>query len=133
MHSFSAAPMEEFDVHELNEISPVSAFSPPTESTISFELADTSQAPALDVPVIDEVVIDDVTADEVAAAIDPMEVELQPIVMATKSEIPAPVIVAPPVHSALPPGREQLTQERGEVARVDADLLDNHTQQCRRS
>lgn len=140
MHSFSASPMEEFDVHELNDALPNPAFGPPTESTIDFELPDTSQVPAVDVPVVQDHV------EEVEVMLDAAEVEAQshiaveppqperaadePSAPPSKSQTelqsqaqPQPATAA--IHSALPPGREQPVQERGEVARVDADLLDN--------
>ncbi len=113
MHSFSAAPMEEFDVNELQEIAPLSVFAPPTESTIDFELPNVPQA---NVPRV-----------EVSAA-DEIEVVLESNDTADEVPAPEPTAAATPpssLHSALPPGREQLTPERGEVARVDADLLDD--------
>jgi len=139
MHSFSAAPMEEFDVHELTSIAPTPAFAPPTEATIDFELPNIPNAAPDNVEVTevvlethDEEIIHDITPHLEAPVAD---AQVSPPVDAAPEPVAEPVapviseVVATPAaitaHAALPPGREQLTHERGEVARVDADLLDD--------
>ncbi|HEX2584284.1 MAG TPA: Hpt domain-containing protein [Steroidobacteraceae bacterium] len=151
MHSFSAAPMEEFDVHELSDIAPGPAFAPPTESTIDFELPNLPNPvtppevtevvlESHDLDAHDEEVMHDITPhlDDVVAAPqmkapEPASFDVAtPVASSVSNTAPttAPVVsevvAAPavtPAHAL--PGREQQTHERGEVARVDADLLDD--------
>jgi chemosensory pili system protein ChpA (sensor histidine kinase/response regulator) len=125
MHSFSAPPMEEFDVHELADISSVTAFAPPTETTIDFELPTIPPAqnaiPALYDVVTDEIAPEEVAPEEMEVVFDHSnDVSDEPLIAN-----PEPQVTPVAAITALPPGREQFTQERGEVARVDADLLDD--------
>lgn len=111
--------------------------APPIESTIDYELPDTLQVPSLVFAEVESVVVqpepiadhlvtnnyvssEPPTLSEIVAAGAP-EVDLPSPQVETNAEPQA----AASFTGALPPGRMQATQERGEVARVDAELLDN--------
>lgn len=105
----------EFGADDLAEHSYAPQFAPTVEQTIDFELPDTAEVPVLALP--------EVTTEPVEASVPPSSVTSfvadEPATEPpTLSEVVAPA-------TALPPGRTQPAPERGEVARVDAELLDN--------
>ncbi len=110
----------EFGGAELTRDTYAPFIAPHIESTIDFELPDTMQVPQLVLPEEPPVVV--------AEPVSKQFVSYEP---PTLSEVVSPPAVAEVVEptplavTALPPGRVQPTQERGEVARVDAELLDN--------
>ena len=121
----------EFDVSDLvrNNLSPLGA--PPAEATIDFELPDTRQMPMLVLPELESseqlagaaFQSDEPPTLSDVVAMGNAEGSPQLPAQAPPPETAHPVVA--PMPAALPPGRVQPTHERGEVARVDADLLDN--------
>jgi chemosensory pili system protein ChpA (sensor histidine kinase/response regulator) len=130
----------EFSLDDLTQETYMPTIAPPVEATFDYELPDTMQVPQLNLPeppaIVDEpptltsfVTRDPPTLSDVVSLAEP-EPTPAPVPASIPSAVVAvPAIAAEPVTQALsvalPPGRVQQTQERGEVARVDADLLDN--------
>jgi chemosensory pili system protein ChpA (sensor histidine kinase/response regulator) len=120
----------EFGMEDLAQDTHRPFIAPPTEATLDYELPDTLHVPMLVLPETsaEEIIVSEPNSDEpptlsdvvakgAPEAVSPDVEEVVEVVQAFEGVSPAQV--------ALPPGRVQPTQERGEVARVDAELLDN--------
>ncbi len=125
----------EFDVGDLTQHGLTALGAPPAEGTIDFELPDTRQMPVLVLPPEpappEESASAEVQSEEPPTLSDVVAVGAAPEApspVASTVPSPEPVVAAAPsalAATALPPGRVSPAHERGEVARVDADLLDS--------
>lgn len=112
----------EFGMEDLAQDAHAPQVAPPIEATLDFELPDIMQIP--------ELVLPDVPDTSVEAATD-LNIDIAPVPTTeppTLSEVVAEsteLDIVQQVPTALPPGRTQVAHERGEVARVDAELLDH--------
>ncbi|MGE0115938.1 MAG: Hpt domain-containing protein [Steroidobacteraceae bacterium] len=117
----------EFGVEDLTQDAYAPFVAPPTEATIDFELPDTMQVPHLTLPEVASATFEATVSTQLKSDEPPM---LSDVVAVGVPDAALPAdehesAEAASAAHALPPGRVQQTHERGEVARVDAELLDN--------
>jgi chemosensory pili system protein ChpA (sensor histidine kinase/response regulator) len=96
---------------------------PPAEATLDYQLADPIPVQELvlpEAPIIDS----DLTDTDLAVGIAGVA-KNDPLTLSSAVSEPLVLEVDQQVLTALPPGRAPAPQERGEMARVDAELLDH--------